>query len=95
VSKAFNSLMPASSSLIDLVAEQLAAERAAVEPLQGQPQLIAIARVDRELALRYKASLDCAEEGDFEGALNMLDHIALSLRNLHIESLADESGVVR
>lgn len=95
MSKAFNSLMPASSSLIDLIAEQLAADRAAVEPLQGHPQLLAIALNNRELALRFKAALDCAEEGDYEGLLNMLDHVALTARSLRLEAIADESGVVR
>lgn len=95
MSKAFNTLMPASSDLIELVASHLAADRAAVEPLQGHPQLVAIALNNRELALRFKALLDSAEEGDYEGALNVLDHVALTLRSLRLEAIADESGVAR
>ena len=87
--------MPTSASLADVIAEHIAADRAEAEQLAGQPQLLTIGLINRDLALRFKAALDAAEDGDFEGALNVLDHVALKLRELHLSTRADESGVVR
>jgi hypothetical protein len=94
VSRAFAALMPVSHSLAEVVAAHIASDRDAVEPLAGQPQLLAIALNNRDLALRAKALLDACEEGDFEGALHVLDHVSLKLRELCIDARADEAGIV-
>lgn len=95
MSKAFNTLMPASSDLLKLVAEQLVADRAAVEPLQGQPSLIAIAQIDRELALTLNRLLNQLQEADFSEAALTSDELSHRIRTNYLAALSDERGVVR
>ena len=95
MSKAFSALMPAHAALLDQIAEDYAGEQfSPAEVLRGQPQLLTIALANRELALSLKALLDFSEEGDFENALHVLDHVALKLRELHLSTRTDESGTV-
>lgn len=95
MSKLFHALMPASASLLDVAAEQLAADRAEIQPLHGELQLIAIARAtNREMALTLKHYLDLLEEGDFASAMEVADKLNHLTRRQYLASLSDASGVV-
>lgn len=65
-----------------------------IEELSGNGQLIAIARVDGELATFFKAALDLAEDADFRLARVAAEGVAQRLRELELDSRCDEAGVV-
>jgi len=91
-----HALMPASSTLLDLAAEQVAADRAELEPLEGELQLIRIARAtDREVALTIKRYLDLMEEGDFASAMEVADKLNYLTRRQYLASMSDAAGVAK
>jgi hypothetical protein len=100
-------LMPAHHTLQEVIAAQLAHEapdyagEQIVPPklpdpifaLQGQPQLVAIAQVDRNLALTLKRLLNQLEEGEFGEAASTSDELSHRIRTNYLASLSDGSGV--
>jgi len=95
MSRAFRALMPTSASLADVIAEHVAADRAEVEPLVGQPQLIAIARIDRELALALNRLIEQLQEANFSDAACTSDELSHRIRTHYLHLLSDKSGTVR
>jgi hypothetical protein len=95
VSKAFSALMPVHNDLADVIAEQLAMDREAVEPLAGQGQLLAIAQIDRDLALTLKRLENQLQEADFAEAAHTADELCHRIRTHYLASLSDREGVAR
>lgn len=85
----------------DAIADDYAGELFAPRPatpdpvfaLQGQPRLVAIAQVDRNLALTLNRLIDQLSEADFAEAALTSDELSHRIRTNYLASRSDASGV--